>query len=308
MNKAKLQQKLHKTLKGNQEKDSLFFSLLRYVVLIGIGFVYLYPILYMVVNSFLSVADQTDPRVTWIPRAFYFGNFERAFETLDFGKSFAISLLMSVVPAILQTAVCSVTAFGLARFDMKAKPFWLIIIIMTFILPTQVMLVPRYVMFYNMKIIDTVWVQYLPALFGQGIKSAIFILVFYQYFSTYPKSFDEAASLDGAGRFRIFLLIALPIASAAIILSLLFSFVWYWNETYQANLLFGGKLTTLPLKLQSFTTIYQTTYGDGTAATNPNMSVVLAGTMLSVMPMIILYLAAQKQFIESIEQSGITGE
>lgn len=308
MNKAMIKNKISRTVKGNRERDGLLFSLFRYIILIGIGFVYLYPMLYMTVNSFLSVADQSDPRVTWIPRELYLENFKRAFETLDFVKSFGISLLMSVIPSLLQTAVCALVAFGLARFNMRSKSIWLILIISTFILPTQVMLVPRYVMFYNLNIINTVWVQYLPAAFGQGIKSAIFILVFYQYFSTYPKSFDEAASLDGAGKFRIFIRIALPIASAAVILSLLFSFVWYWNETYQANLLFGGRLTTLPLKLQSFTTAYQTSYGDGTAASNPNMSVVLAGTLLSVLPMIVLYLAAQKQFITSIEQSGITGE
>lgn len=308
MNKAMIKNKISRTVKGNRERDGLLFSLFRYIILIGIGFVYLYPMLYMTVNSFLSVADQSDPRVTWIPRELYLENFRRAFETLDFVKSFGISLLMSVIPSLLQTAVCALVAFGLARFNMRSKSIWLILIISTFILPTQVMIVPRYVMFYNLNIINTVWVQYLPAAFGQGIKSAIFILVFYQYFSTYPKSFDEAASLDGAGKFRIFIRIALPIASAAVILSLLFSFVWYWNETYQANLLFGGRLTTLPLKLQSFTTAYQTSYGDGTAASNPNMSVVLAGTLLSVLPMIVLYLAAQKQFITSIEQSGITGE
>lgn len=308
MNKAMIKNKISRAVKGNRERDGLLFSLFRYIILIGIGFVYLYPMLYMTVNSFLSVADQSDPRVTWIPRELYLENFRRAFETLDFVKSFGISLLMSVIPSLLQTAVCALVAFGLARFNMRSKSIWLILIISTFILPTQVMIVPRYVMFYNLNIINTVWVQYLPAAFGQGIKSAIFILVFYQYFSTYPKSFDEAASLDGAGKFRIFIRIALPIASAAVILSLLFSFVWYWNETYQANLLFGGRLTTLPLKLQSFTTAYQTSYGDGTAASNPNMSVVLAGTLLSVLPMIVLYLAAQKQFITSIEQSGITGE
>ena len=301
-------QKINKILKGNQERDSLFYLLLRYLILIGIGFVYLYPILYMVVNSFFSVSDLIDPRVTWIPRSLSLGNFKMPSETLDFFHSLGISLLMSVVPSFLQTSVCAVTAFGLARFKLKTKVIWLIIIIATFILPTQVMLVPRYVMFYNLKMVNTVFVQYVPALLGQGIKSAIFILVFYQCFSTYPKSFDEASSLDGAGKFQIFLRIALPMATAAITLSLLFNFVWYWNETYQANLLFTGALPTLPLKLQSFATIYQTAYGDGTAASNPNISIVLAGTLLSVLPMIILYIAAQKQFVESIEQTGITGE
>jgi multiple sugar transport system permease protein len=309
MEKSKISAQLNKLLKGNQERAGIPAAFLRYIVLIGIGFVYLYPMIYMLVNSFFSLSDLTDPRLTWIPSKLYFGNFSKAFETLDFFKSFGISVFMSTVPALLQTAVCSLVGFGLARFRIYFKPLWLMLIILTFVLPTQVMIVPRYVMFYNMHMINSVWVQYLPALLGQGIKSAIFILVYYQYFSTYPKSFDEAAALDGAGKFQIFLRIALPIAATAILLCALFSFVWYWNETYQANLLFGGELPTLPLKLQSFSQQYLSIYGSGgTAASDPNESIVLAGTLLSILPMLILYLCAQKYFIRSIEESGITGE
>lgn len=296
-------------LKGNEMRDSIFVILLRYGILIAIGFVYLYPIIYMIANSFFSVDDLTDPRVTWIPRELYFGNFQQAFVTLDFFRAFGNSVAMSVVPAILQTAVCACAGFGLARFRLKSKNIWMILIIATFILPTQVMLIPRYVLFHDLGMVDTVWVQYVPALLGQGIKSAIFILVFFQYFSTYPKSFDEAAQLDGAGKFQIFIRIALPIAASAIVLSFLFSLVWYWNETYQANYMFGGAIPTLPLKLSSFTTLYKTQYGDGgSVAADPNESVALAGTLLSILPMIVLYVACQRKFIASIEQSGITGE
>lgn len=300
---------LNAVLKGNETRDGIFVILLRYCILIAIGFVYLYPIIYMVVNSFFSVEELTDPRVTWIPRELYLDNFRKAFVTLDFFKAFGNSVIMSLVPAILQTAVCACTGFGLARFKLKTWHIWFVLIIATFILPTQVMLVPRYVMFYNMGMINTVFVQYVPAILGQGIKSAIFILVFYQYFSTYPKSFDEAAELDGAGKFQIFIKIALPIAASAILLCFLFSLVWYWNETYQSNYMFGGKIPTLPLKLNSFTTLYKAQYGSGASvASDPNESVALAGTLLSILPMVVLYIICQRKFIASIEQSGITGE
>lgn len=88
-------------LKGNEMRDSIFVILLRYGILIAIGFVYLYPIIYMIANSFFSVDDLTDPRVTWIPRELYFGNFQQAFVTLDFFRAFGNSVAMSVVPAIL---------------------------------------------------------------------------------------------------------------------------------------------------------------------------------------------------------------
>ena len=278
-----------------------------YIVLAGIGFVYLYPILYMVVNSFFSRADLLDPAVIWIPTELSFENFVAAFKTLDFINSFLNSLLLSTVPALLQTAVTAVVGFGLARFKFPLKKLLFVLIIITFLLPTQIMMVPRYVLFDRFNITETVWAQFLPALFGQGIKSAIFILVFFQYFSTYPKALDEAAELDGAGKVKTFLLVAVPMATGAIVLSLLFSFVWYWNETYQSNLLFGSAIQTLPLKLHSFTAQYQAIYGESSGSAI-NESISLSGTLLSILPIVILYICLQKQFVESIERSGITGE
>ena len=278
-----------------------------YFILAGIGFVYLYPVLYMIVNSFLSAGDLTDPSVTWIPTELCFDNFSTAFETLDFFKSFGMSMLMSLIPAVLQTAVTAVIAYGLARFHIPFKKVILVLILITFLLPTQVMLVPRYVLFDTYHLTDTIWAQFLPALFGQGLNSAIFIFVYYSYFVSYPVVLDEAAEIDGAGKWKIFLKVSLPMAKGAIILSMLFSFVFYWNETYLSNTLWGGKIQTLPLKLQSFTLQYEALYGKE-AAGSISESVSLAGTLLSILPLLVMYLIFQRQFVESIESTGITGE
>lgn len=282
-----------------------------YALLISIGFVFLYPFLYMFVNSFMSPEDLMNPAVSWVPTKIYFENYIKAFETLDFGKSFWNSLYISLIAAILQTAVAAVTGYGLARFNVKLKGIIMILILATFVLPVETLLIPRYVMFNSYKMLDSPLPLWISALTGQGLKSAVFILVFQQVFNGYPISLDEAAELDGAGKYKVFFKIALPIAKPAIVLSMLFSFVWYWNETRQSGLYFGEIIKTLPMKLGSFAASYASLYesaGAADAATSINEAVTLAGTMLSCLPILIMFIILQKQFVESIEKSGITGE
>lgn len=309
MKKKMNAQRFHRFLVGNGSEQGFAQNFLMYFILIGIGFIYLYPVLYMVINSFFSPEDLIDPSVTWVPTQLYFGNFEKAWNTLDFVNSFRRSVYMSFIPALLQTLATAVTGYGFARFEFPFKKFWMTLCVLTFIIPNDVTLVPRYVLFSNYHILDTVLPSFLPAMFSQGLKSAIFILVFYQFFKTYPKAMDEAAEIDGAGKLTIFFRIALPTAIPAIVLTFLFSLVWYWNETTQASFYFGN-IETLPMKLNDFYDSYQSLYNPSNLVSfnSINESISLAGTLLSNLPLIILYLCLQKQFVESIEKSGITGE
>ncbi len=284
-----------------------FGQLIGYAVMIGVGFVFIYPIVVMISNSFKSPEDLLDPSVFMIPTKLYIGNFKKAFETLNFNSSFLNSLLLSVIPAIFQTISTALIGFGFARFEFPLKRFWLVLSISTFIIPSQITLVPRYVLFYNYGITNTPLPFYLTALFGQGLKSAIFILVYYQFFSSYPKALDEAAELDGVNKFKLFYKIAMPIATPATVLGLMLSFAWYWNETTQSNLYFGPKITTLPLQLQNFASRYQSLISE--SGGDPlNEAITLAGTSLSILPLTVVFIALQRRFVESIERAGITGE
>lgn len=296
---------------GKQKRQEILKKILLYALLVSIGFVFIYPFLYMFVNSFMSPEDLMNPAISWIPSKIYLENYVKAFETLDFGKSFWNSLYISLIAAVLQTVVAAVTGYGLARFNVKLKGIIMILILATFVLPVETLLIPRYVMFNSYKLLDSPLPTWLSAFTGQGLKSAVFILVFQQIFNSYPISLDEAAELDGAGKYKVFYKIALPIAKPAIVLSMLFSFVWYWNETRQAGLYFGEVIKTLPMKLGSFAASYASLYesaGGADAATSINEAVTLAGTMLSCLPILIMFIILQKQFVESIEKSGITGE
>ena len=156
---------------------------------------------------------------------------------------------------------------------------------------------------------DSLWPIFLPAAVGQGIKGALFILVFVMFFKTYPKAFDEAAEIDGAGKIKVFLKIAMPMAIPAVVVSLIFSFVWNWNETFNISL-YNKDIQTLPMQLNIFVEryreMYQTT--DGSEVNRLNESIRMAATLITIAPLIALYIALQKQFVESIEKTGITGE
>jgi len=310
LNAERIKLSLKKFMLGRADHMGLARLTAYYFILVGIGFIYLYPVIYMIITSFMSPEDLVDPAVNWIPTQIYFGNFIKAYNVLDFFRSFINSLYLSLGPAILQTLSAAIVGYALGRFDFPLKRVWLILIIATFIIPSQVTLVPRYMMFHTYGFTNTPLPSIVPAIFGQGMKSTIFILIFYQFFRSYPKSFDEAAELDGAGKFRVFCKIALPMALPAIVVSILFSFVWYWNETAQSGLYFGSAIRTLPMKLSSFADQYKRIYvkTDAHTLNSLNEAISMAGTFLSIVPLLIMYIVLQRQFVEGVERSGITGE
>ena len=233
---------------------------------------------------------------------------------MDFRNALRPSMVIAGVPTICNLISCSVTGYALARFDFRGKKIVMGIIILSFVLPSQITMIPTYVLYSKLGILNTVWAFILPALFGQGFKAPIFILIFWQFFRQIPKALIEAARIDGAGHFKSFFKVALPSATPAFITVALFSFVWYWNESYLTELYIHGvygqsEWTTLVVQLDNFAANYSSYAQTATnAATNLNESINMAGTLLSILPLTILYFVLQRHFVESIDRTGITGE
>lgn len=294
---------------GSRTSYGLVFNILLYLMLIAIGFVYLYPLLFMFVTSLKSPTDLLNPMVQWIPTEFYLGNYEKAYRVLDYPNTLMSSILISVLPSVLQAAVCSLVGYGLARYEFRGKKVIFFLILATFVIPPQNTVIPQMLTYRSYGLLGNILALILPAVMGQGFRSAIFILIFYQTFVSLPKALEEAARLDGASDVQIFLRIALPAAAPAYIISIIFSTVWYWNETYLTVIFLEGGIQSLPMQLAKFVQAYENLYPPGTVNIfdRLNEAVKLSGTFLNILPLLVMYFILQKWFVESVERTGLAG-
>ncbi len=295
---------------GNRSSYGLIFKILLYALLIAIGFVYLYPLLFMFVTSIKSPSDLLNPMVQWVPTQLYVDNYTKAFHVLNYPVTLMSSIMVSVIPSLLQTAICSVVGYGLARYRFPGKALIFGLILATFIIPAQNTIIPQMLTYKRLGLLGNMLSLILPAAGGQGYQSAIFILIFYMTFISMPKVLDEAARLDGANELQVFFKIAIPGAISAFIISMIFSTVWYWNETFMTSIFLEGGVQTLPMQLEKFVQAYQNLYPPGTINIfdRLNEAIKLSGTFLNILPLLVMYFVLQKWFVESIERSGITGE
>ncbi len=285
-----------------------------YFVLICVGFVYLEPIFEMIAKTFMSSADIIDPSVTWIPKNLSLNNLQVAGTVLKVGPTLRNTILWSGGMALAQTLVSALTGYALSRYEFKFKKFWFVMIVLAFIIPTPVTMIPRLMMFVSvqdataLQLIGTAIPQTSMALLGQGVYSTVLILIFYTAFNMIPRVLYEAAQIDGASSLKIFWFIVVKMSATTLLVVFLFSFVWNWNETYVTGTLLRGNIELLPSKLNMFNSEFSTMVSAQGGAFKLNKAYKMAATLISIMPLLLLYVFVQKQFIQGIENTGITGE
>jgi multiple sugar transport system permease protein len=304
--KTTFRHKLKKFFLGRTLPEGFIGRFAVYALLTIIGFVYLFPIIKMIAFSLKDLQDLVNPIVEWIPTKVYLENYKTSLIVLGYGKTLLFSLAVTLVPALLQTITTSITGYALAKFKVWGRRIVFILILVTYLLPQQVYMIPKFVLFDRLGILESAWSIIFPATFGQGLSSAIFILIFYQFFRMQPIALDESAEIDGANPYQIFFKIGVPLATPAYLTAFLFSFVWYWNETYISSLFLGTDLYTLQLKLLNFQS--QFNLAQGISQTMTNEAIRYAATVLIILPVLIVYVIMQKWFVEGIDRTGVTGE
>jgi multiple sugar transport system permease protein len=298
----------------------------RYVILIGLAFVILYPIMFMVTNSIRPNSETLDPTTMWIPKELRFANFSETFNAILQRHPNVIfnTFFVNIGCSVIQVITCALAGYGFARFKFKGRGPLFGIVILQMIVPVQIVMIPLYMQFryfdvfgilglmgQEVNLIGNPITLFIMAFFTNGIRAGLFILLFRQFFRGLPKELEDAAYLDGCGPLATFLRIMVPNAFVSFLTVFIFSVVWYWNDTYITGMLIGGEGATISIAIngQNLWEIVATyLHGDSRNYVAAQFIVfVQAGALMAITPILIMYLFLQKHFVEGVERSGIVG-
>lgn len=297
----------------------VILGLFKAVILIGISYVILGPVIGIISSSFFSDADNYNTMVYLIPQEPTLERYKLAIKYMNYGKTVSASLLYSLTLMILQVFVCSMAGYGFARYQFPFKNVLFACVVIMIVIPTHTIMLPLYMTFAKfdvfgiiklfrgsaVNLLSTPIPMYIMTLFGCGLRSGLYIYIFNQFFRGLPKEIEEAAFVDGAGTWYTYFRIMLVNAIPSVITVAIFSMVWQYNDTFYAKLflisddiVISKKISTLQATISNVEKIYdpkiQELYLD-------------AGVVLVMIPVVIIYVALQKYFIEGVERSGIVG-
>jgi len=301
--------------------------ILRAIFLLGMTYVLLYPVLFLASNAFSDYMDKLDPTVIWIPKHPTLKNFILADQVIGFASSIWKTLTMMVPSVLIQVVVSLFVGYGFARFKFKERELLCSFLIFTIIVPVQTIIIPLYVhfRFFNFwglgnflalhtgepltfNLLNTNWPFYILSAFGVGIRSGLYIFMARQFFRGMPVELEEAAWVDGCGPFRTFFTIMVPNVGSIVIVITLFSIVWHWNDYFLSVMFFVEEypLTVAVTVLQDRLSVLTQNIRPEDMALAQS-AVLEAACFVVIVPLLILYIFAQRYFTESITRTGIVG-
>jgi len=306
------------------------YRIFRAILLFGLCFLILQPLLDKLSVSFMEQQDLFDATVISIPRNFSISNYQISMQILDYWSTLIQSAVFLTISAFLQVAACTLTAYGFARYRFPGRNILFMCVFLLIIVPPQTIMSSLYLNFQffdifgivrlttgrTMNLLGSPSGYLLLSATAMGLKSGLYIFLLRQYFRGVPKELEEAAYVDGCGRFYTFCRIMLPDAAPMLTSCFLFSFVWQWTDTLFTTLFLRNfKLISLALSKMTDGFFHwwagQNSWGSSTGAlmSQPPVAylqaILATGMLLCLAPLVLLYLVAQRAFVESLTQTGI---
>lgn len=257
----------------------------------------LYPIFWLIGSSFKAPDEIWTNQVALIPNHFYPENYTNGwagFGGIDFTTFYSNSFIYAILGTVINVTASAVVAYGFARIKFVGKRFWFSIMLLTLMLPTQVQIIPQYIVFSGLGWLNTFLPLLLPRIGGQ----AFFIFMIVQFIRSIPIDLDEAAMIDGANKVAIFLRVILPQLTPAVITAAIFSFYWTWDE-FLIPLIYlnSPDLYTVSLALRTF--------ADPSGQTD--WGAIFAMSTLSLAPVFVIFIVFQRYLVEGISTTGLKG-
>jgi multiple sugar transport system permease protein len=305
----------------------VIFAFCRAVLLFGMCFLILQPLLDKLSVSLMEQQDLYDSTVVSIPRHLTLGNYRIAGELLSYWPSFFQTVIIIMVSSVLQVFACTLAGYGFARYKFPLKNFWFMCVMLIIVVPPQTIMASLYLNFRffdifglirlisgsPINLLNSVAGYWLLSATGMGLKSGLYIFMLRQYFRGMPKELEEAAWVDGCGRFKTFVRIMLPDAMPMLTSCFLFSFVWQWTDSIYSSL-FLSNYKMLSVNLSRIGDHFNVWWGAMNSSSGMvysaapvayTQAIIATGMLVCLAPLILLYLVAQKAFVESLGQTGI---
>jgi len=265
-----------------------------YLALLAMSFIFLVPFLWMVSTSLKESSEIFQFPPQWIPNPIVWSNYVEAMTFAPFHRFFANSFIIAILSMIGEVFTGALVAYGFAKLEFKGRNVLFIIVLATMMLPGEVTMIPVFIMFSSIGWVDTFLPLIVPSYFGGG---AFFIFMLRQFFLGIPNELEEAARMDGCNTFQIFYRIVLPLSKPALAVVAIFSFHGKWND-FLGPLIYLNSMEnyTVQLGLAMFQGMFQTEW-----------SLLMAASIVALLPVLIIFFVFQKYFIEGIKLTGVKG-
>ncbi|HOD37213.1 MAG: carbohydrate ABC transporter permease [Candidatus Marinimicrobia bacterium] len=267
-------------------------DIILHVIIYALALATIAPFIWMLLTSVKDIGDIFVYPPKWLPSKFHFENYARAFQAAPFGRYYLNSLIVACTVTLGQLITCSMAAYAFARLQFKGRDVLFYIFLGTMMIPYQVTMIPSFMVLYWLG-----WVDSYQAMIVPGLASAFGTFLLRQFFLTIPKELEEAAYIDGCGKFRVLWQIIIPLSKPALATLAIFTFMGTFNDFIWALIVVNSDhLRTVQLGLAIFRDRYITDW-----------DLLMAGSVMATLPILIVFFFAQKYFIKGITLSGIKG-